>query len=97
MTAALEDLPNDVAALRALIAAERARHASELAERDSRLERLMAMLQALRRAQFGRRSEKLDPAQLALALEDLEIAVAAAEAEEEKQNPERSTPRRASP
>jgi len=95
VTAALEDLPNDVATLRALIAAERARHASELAERDSRLERLMGMLQALRRAQFGRRSERLDPAQLALALEDLEIAVAAAEAEEEKQNPARSTPRRA--
>ena len=95
MTAALEDLPDDVATLRALIVAERARHAGELAERDSRLERLMAMLQALRRTQFGRRSEKLDPAQLALALEDLEIAVAAAEAEEEKHNPTRSMPRRA--
>jgi hypothetical protein len=54
VTAALEDLPNDVAALRAMIMAERARHASELAGRDSRLDRLMAMLQALRRAQFGR-------------------------------------------
>ena len=104
MTAALEDLPDDVAALRALLRAERAHHAreladerarhdSELAERDTRLERLMAMLHALRRAQFGRRSEKLDPAQLALALEDLGIAVAAAEAEEEKHNPARSTPR----
>lgn len=104
MTAALEDLPDDVAALRALLRAERAHHAreladerarhdSELAERDTRLERLMAMLHALRRAQFGRRSERLDPAQLALALEDLEIAVAAAEAEEEKHNPARSTPR----
>ena len=95
MTAALEDLPDDVAALRSVIVAERARHTSELAERDSRLERLMVMLHALRRAQFGRRSEKLDPAQLALVLEDLEIAVAAAEAEEEKQNPAQSTPRRA--
>lgn len=95
MTAVLEDLPDDVAALRALLLAERARHASELAARDSRLERLMAMLHALRRAQFGRRSEKLDPGQLALALEDLEIAVASAEAEDEKQNPARSTARRA--
>ncbi len=95
MSAALEDLPNDVAALRALLLAERAHHASELAERDSRLERLMAMLQTLRRAQFGRRSEKFDPAQLALALEDLEIAVAAAQADEEKHDKVRSTPRRA--
>ena len=95
MSAALEDLPNDVTALHALIVAERARHASELAERDSRLERLMAMLQTLRRAQFGRRSEKLDPAQLALALEDLEIAVAAAQADEEKHDNVRSTQRRA--
>lgn len=91
----LEDLPNDVAALRALIVAERTRHASELAERDSRLERLMAMLQTLRRAQFGRRSEKLDPGQLALALEDLEIAVAAAQADEEKHDKARPTARRA--
>mgnify|MGYP000954219667 CR=1 FL=1 len=95
MSAAPEDLPNDVAALRALLLAERAHHASELAERDSRLERLMAMLQTLRRAQFGRRSEKFDPAQLALALEDLEIVVAAAQADEEKHDKVRSTPRRA--
>jgi len=97
VTAALDDLPNDVAALRALLLAERARHANELAERDTRLERLMAMLHALRRAQFGRRSEKLDPGQLSLALEDLEIAVAAAQADEEKQATGRSTPRRAAP
>ena len=81
--------------MHALIAAERAQHAIDLAERDGRLERLMAMVQALRRAQFGRRSEKLDPAQLALALEDLEIAVAAAQADEEKHDKVRSTPRRA--
>jgi transposase len=108
VTAALEDLPDDVAALRALLQAERAdhaaeladeraHHASELAERDTRLERLTAMLHALRRAQFGRRSEKLDPAQLSLTLEDLEIAVAAAQAEKDKQDGARSTPRRAAP
>ena len=73
MIAVHEDLPDDVAALRALLLAERARHASELAERDSRLERIMALLQTLRRAQFGRRSEKLDPAQLSLALEDPKV------------------------
>jgi transposase len=56
----------------------------------------MEMLQTLRRAQFGRRSEKLEPAQLTLALEDIEIAVAAAQADEEKQDTGRAT-RRAAP
>src|SRR6185436_17819557 len=37
--------------------------------------------------QFGRRSEKLDPDQFNLALEDLEQAVAASEAEQEKADP----------
>src|SRR4051794_41808987 len=37
--------------------------------------------------QFGRRSEKLDPDQFNLALEDLEQAVAEVEAEQEKADP----------
>ena len=37
--------------------------------------------------QFGRRSEKLDPDQFNLALEDLEQAIAAGEAEQEKADP----------
>jgi transposase len=37
----------------------------------------------LQRAQFGRRSEKLDPHQLQLALEDTEQAIAVDEAEDE--------------
>ena len=41
----------------------------------------------LQRTQFGRRSEKLDPDQFNLALEDLEQAVAASEAEQEKADP----------
>ena len=36
--------------------------------------------------QFGRKSEKLDPGQFALALEDVEQAVAASEAADDKQN-----------
>ena len=47
-------------------------------------ERLRHFIRPLQRMQFGRRSEKLDPDQLALALEDLEQAVAESEAEEEK-------------
>ena len=43
--------------------------------------------------QFGRRSEKLDPDQLNLALEDLEQAVAETEAEQEKADPALRTAR----
>jgi transposase len=44
-------------------------------------------LRQLRRAHFGRRSEKLDPEQLALALEDIEQAVAGNEAADDKKDP----------
>jgi transposase len=40
----------------------------------------------LQRAQFGRRSEKLDPEQLHLALEDVEQAIAANEAGDDKKD-----------
>jgi transposase len=45
---------------------------------------LTDLLQQLRRAQFGRRSERLDPEQLQLALEDIETAIAAEHAEADK-------------
>ena len=44
----------------------------------------MAIIKELQRHRFGRRSEQLDPDQLALALEDLEQTLAAAEAAAEK-------------
>jgi transposase len=77
VTLDIDNLPTDPEALRALLIAERAQH---VAERD----RLHAIILALQRHRFGRRSERLDPDQLALALEDLEQSVAAAEAQEEK-------------
>jgi hypothetical protein len=40
--------------------------------RDGEIERLKSVIKQLRRAQFGRRSERLDPDQLALGFEDLE-------------------------
>jgi transposase len=52
---------------------------SLLAERDELTRRVEAMhhiIHQLQRAQFGRRSEKLDPDQLQLALEEREIAAA---------------------
>lgn len=68
----LADLPDDMAALKALILAERAR--------NDRLERLVA---AMKQAMFGRRSERLDPDQFELALEDIETGIASVEAEKE--------------
>jgi transposase len=52
----------------------------------SRNDRLLHLLRQLQRMQFGRRSEKLDPDQFALAFEDVEQAVAASEAADDKQN-----------
>ena len=84
-------LPNDIEALQALLVAERA----ELARVTDELHRYKAMIEALKRHQFGRRSEKLDPDQLGLALEDVEQSAAAAEtAQEQKTPPARRSPRR---
>lgn len=47
-------------------------------------DQLWHLLKQLQRAQFGRRSERLDPDQIQLALEDTETARAEREAEEEK-------------
>ena len=92
MTTTVDALPNDVSALRALILAERAERA-QLAERNAILERLTSKLEhivaELKRAQFGRRSERITDDQLALALDELETAAAKANAEAEKADPER--------
>ncbi len=62
-----------------------------LSARTTRLEslnaRLAAILAEMKRARFGRKSERISEAQLALALEDLEIAAAKVEAEGEKADP----------
>ena len=77
-----DDLPTDSETLRALLIAERAQHAERIARVESERDRLRAIIRELQRHRFGRRSERLDPDQLALALEDLEQLLAAAEAEE---------------
>ncbi len=83
-----DNLPTDPEALRALLIAERAQHAAEMAQVGSERDRLRAIIIALQRHRFGRRSERLDPDQLALALEDLEQSLAAAEAQEERAAPQ---------
>jgi hypothetical protein len=50
------------------------------------MDRLRHPLRQLRRMQFGRRSEKIDPEQLLLAFEDLEQAIASNEAAEDKKD-----------
>ena len=71
-----DELPSDPAELRVFAAA--------LLDRCARLERLLKLAKD---AQFGRSSEKLDADQLQLVLEDIEEAVAALEAAEERANP----------
>ncbi|GAM05356.1 IS66 family transposase [Novosphingobium sp. MBES04] len=71
------DLPEDVEALRALVL-EQARELDALKVFKAEAERLRAIIEALQRHRFGRRSEQLDPDQLQLALEEVETALAEA-------------------
>src|SRR3954447_6930186 len=60
---------------------------------QAEIEKLRLLIRQLQRGQFGRRSEKLDPDQLQLGLEDLEQTVAAAEAAQEAASRSSNTPR----
>lgn len=85
---AVANLPDDIDALKAIILAQQ--------EQNARLEALVA---AFKQAMFGRKSEKIDPDQFELALEDIETAIAQVEAEGEA-NPlvtptQTATPRKA--
>jgi len=85
-----DTLPDDIDALGALVLAERATRAAIVAERDKlvvRNTRLEAIIAEIRRAHFGRKSERITDDQLSLALEELETSLAKAEAEEEKTDP----------
>jgi len=59
-----------------------------IAAKEGRIVQLEALVKAFRQAIFGRRSEKLDPDQYDLALEDIETAIAAVTAEDEATPPE---------
>ena len=76
------DLPDDVDALRAIVL-EQARKLDTLTVAQAEIERLRAIIEALQRHQFGRRSEQLDPDQLQLSLEEVETALAQVEAANE--------------
>ena len=100
-------LPDDPAALRALLLAAWAERDSAAAERDSiaierdalaaRNERLQHLLRKLQRMQFGQRSEQLTDDQLQFAFAEVEASIAETEAEAEKRSPdlrEKNTARR---
>jgi transposase len=86
------DLPEDLAALRALVL-EQAREIDALKEARAEVERLKAILEAFQRHRFGRRSEQLDLDQLQLGLEDAETVLAEAEAADAARPGRQSAPR----
>lgn len=77
------DLPDDITALKAMLVASEARNL----RKDERIERLEKLVAAFRQAAFGRKSERSEPDQFQLALEDLETAIAAVRAEEAVDGP----------
>ncbi|SRR5579883_398152 len=71
----LENLPSDTVLLHRLVRDM----AAVVEHRDGEIERLQLIIKKLQRAQFGRRSERVDGDQLALGLEDLETDLAQAQ------------------
>ncbi len=72
----LANLPSDIDLLHRLVRDM----AAAVETRDDEIGRLQRLLKQLQRTQFGRRSERLDPDQLALGIEDLDADIASAEA-----------------
>jgi transposase len=87
------ELLEEIATLKAMLIASGARSL----RKDDGIERLEKLVAAFKEAAFGRRSEKSDPDQFELALEDLETAIAVIHAEEEAEDraAKRPTKRRA--
>lgn len=97
MHEAAATLPDDVEALKAMLLAERAEHISktaQVAELSQRNERLERLIEEFKRALFGKRSEKLEPDQMELALEDIETALTVCEAEAETSGRDRTDKKR---
>src|SRR5215208_2495812 len=92
----LRQMAEVVAAERSRISALEIERDTVLAERDAaqaEIEKLRLLIRQLQRGRFGRRSERLDPDQLQLGLEDLEQTLAAAEAAQEEMAARNDTPR----
>jgi transposase len=91
--ASLQAEHNAVLAERDAVRTERDLVREERDAAQAEIEKLRLLIRQLQRGQFGRRSEKLDPGQLQLGLEDLEQTAAAAEAAQEEVAARNSTPR----
>ncbi|WP_456388978.1 IS66 family transposase [Profundibacter sp.] len=91
------DLPDNIDALKAMLVAAKAQISTQdqaLADRDAVIERkedriirLEKLLSDFKRALYGAKSEKGDPDQYHLALEDIETAMAVVHAEDEAIDP----------
>src|SRR3954453_22315445 len=82
----LQQMAEVIAQQNASLVSLQAEHNTVLAERDTahaEIEKLRLLIRQLQRGRFGRSSEKLDPGQLQLGLEDLEQAAARAEPAQE--------------
>ncbi|WP_245906755.1 IS66 family transposase, partial [Teichococcus aestuarii] len=80
----MPSLPEDPAVLRALLLATLEQRDAAMAERDAlaaRNEQLHHLLMALKRRQFGQKSERLPEDQLLFAFEEIEATLATGEAE----------------
>ena len=99
----LRQMAEVIARQNAALSSLRIEHDAVLAERDAartgrdaaqaEIEKLRLLIRQLQRGRFGRRSERLDPDQLRLGLEDLEQTAAAAEAAQEAATRSREAPR----
>ena len=97
-----DDFPNDIAALKALLLLSQAKNVYQddqlsiqdalIERKEDRIKRLEKLLADFKRALFGAKSEKLNPEQYELALEDIETAMAIIHAEDEAIDPARSKP-----
>jgi transposase len=92
-----DPLPDDLDTLRALVislASERDAAIAQCRRVTDANDRLHHLLRQLQRAQFGRRSERLDADQIELALEDIETTIAEVSAQSDKQNAAPADPQR---
>src|SRR5919112_1214803 len=92
----LQQMAEVIAQQNAALISLQAERDTAWSERDAaqaEIEKLRLLIRQLQRGRFGRRSEKLDPDQLQLGLEDLEQTAAAAEAAQEAASRSSGTPR----
>lgn len=92
MSIDLTALPEDVETLHALIGDLVRERDSARAEAEAEIARLREILKTLQRMQFGRRSERLDPDQLQLGLEDVATDLEELEAVAERNESHRPEP-----